>query len=40
MVAAATEDNHYRQNYYPGAVVIVKNVAQAIIVVHMFPPRS
>ena len=26
VVAAATEDNHYRQDYYPSAVVIVKNV--------------
>ena len=27
VVATAAEDNHYRQDYYPSTVVVIKNVA-------------
>ena len=37
-VAAATENNNYRENYDPGAV-IVKEIAKAVVI-HMFPPNA
>jgi hypothetical protein len=37
-VAAATEYNHNRKNYDPSAV-IVKEMAQAVVVHICFPPK-
>ena len=35
MVAAATEDNNYRKNNYPGTVV-VKDMAKAVVIHYVF----
>ena len=32
MVAAATEYNNYRKDYDPGTVVIIKDMAKAVVV--------
>jgi hypothetical protein len=37
-VAAATEYNHDRKDYDPGAV-IVKQMAQAVVIHICFPPK-
>ena len=38
VVAAATEHNHDRKDYDPGAV-IVKKMAQAVVIHICFPPK-